>query len=170
MARPKKDIDLAVVKRMATHQCSNVEIAAAVGCDESTIRARFPDELASWRELGKTHLRDMQWRSACKGNVPMQIFLGKQCLGQSEHVTAEVEVTAKPVNPLELYADHPDLLERQLQLEEDITNASSADAATLPFQPGASRHSGLGLPTAPSAPPAGGNGTPHESDGQPPGD
>ena len=32
----------------------------------------------------KYKLRQMQWKSAERGNVPMQIWLGKQILGQSE--------------------------------------------------------------------------------------
>ncbi len=170
MGRPKKEIDLAEVEQMARVQCSLREIAAEVGCDEKTLRNRFSAEIASARDCGKSRLRRLQFAAANKGSVPMLMFLGKQWLGQSEKVDAVVEVTAVPHNPLKLYAEHPKLLERALKLEEEITNATSTDAATIPFQPGATRHTGLGISATPPAPPAGGNGSPHKSDGQPPGD
>ncbi len=165
MGRPKKDIDLAMVKQMARVQCSLREIAAEVGCDEKTLRNRFSAEIASARDCGKSRLRRLQFAAANKGSVPMLMFLGKQWLGQAEKVNAAVDVTAVPYDPLKIYAGDPKLLERALKLEEDMTNATSTDAPTLPFDPGANRHSGLGLSTTPPTPPAGGNGTPDKSDG-----
>lgn len=159
MARPRKQIDAAVVQRMATHQCSNVEIAAAVGCDESTIRARFPDELASWRELGKTRLRDMQWRSAAKGSVPMQIFLGKQCLGQSEKVNAAVEIMPVPYDPIAVFASNPELREKALQQERDIADAQ----ARLALDSRSANFPRLAVPKPPPSSGAGGNGTADKS-------
>ena len=37
----------------------------------------------------KMRLRQLQWKSATKGNVVMQIWLGKQILGQSENTIKE---------------------------------------------------------------------------------
>ncbi len=40
----------------------------------------------------KIKLRKLQWKSADKGNVTMQIFLGKNILGQKDrHETAELD-------------------------------------------------------------------------------
>ena len=40
----------------------------------------------------KIRLRQLQWKSADKANVTMQIFLGKNILGQKDrHETAELD-------------------------------------------------------------------------------
>ena len=41
-------------------------------------------------EGGRKSLRRMQFESASKGSIAMQIWLGKQYLGQSDHSTTEV--------------------------------------------------------------------------------
>jgi AraC-like DNA-binding protein len=66
------------------------EIAAALGVSEWTIRHRFKDLVSQSRALRKIRLRQFQWNSAEKGNVPMQIFLGKHELGQGDE-TAQQE-------------------------------------------------------------------------------
>lgn len=86
MARPKLNIDSIEVEKLAAMGCTNTEIAAFFDCNETTIRDRFPEVLAKGREKGKTKLRRLQWQSAEKGNVVMQIWLGKQILGQSDRV------------------------------------------------------------------------------------
>ena len=43
---------------------------------------------------GKTSLRSWQWANAKNGNTTMQIFLGKNYLGQSDRVEAEVQDTS----------------------------------------------------------------------------
>lgn len=43
---------------------------------------------------GKTSLRSWQWANAKSGNTTMQIFLGKNYLGQSDKVEAEVQDTS----------------------------------------------------------------------------
>ena len=42
---------------------------------------------------GKMSLRREQWRSAEKGNVTMQIWLGKQWLGQTDKVEQKTDAT-----------------------------------------------------------------------------
>ncbi len=85
MARPKKyDIDPEQVEKLAALGCTNVEIGSFFGCDESLISKSYSGNLIKGRAKGKTRLRQMQWKSAEQGNVSMQIWLGKQMLGQSD--------------------------------------------------------------------------------------
>ena len=87
MARPKKyNIKENEVKKLASYGCSNVEIADFFGCDESLIRKSFSEYLLKGRAKGKIRLRQLQWASAEKGNVVMQIFLGKNMLGQQDKI------------------------------------------------------------------------------------
>ena len=93
MARPKKyKIDHQEVEKLASYGCSNTEIAEFYGCDESLIRKSFSEYLTKGRAKGKIRLRQLQWKSAEKGNVSMQIFLGKNILGQKDKLEeAELE-------------------------------------------------------------------------------
>ena len=94
MARPKKhDIDTKQLQNLARLGCTNTEIADFFGRSENTIR-RYGEYLTKGRAECKMRLRQMQWRSAEKGNVTMQIFLGKQMLGQAD-------------SPLDTVSDQP---------------------------------------------------------------
>ena len=85
MARPKKyNIDTEEVLKLASYGCTNVEIADFYGCDESLIRKSYSEYITKGRAKGKTRLRQLQWDSAEAGNVTMQIFLGKNILGQKD--------------------------------------------------------------------------------------
>jgi hypothetical protein len=92
MGRPKKEIDQPTFEGLCEIQCTQSEICNVMKvsektlikwCDEtygdtfSNVYKRFADE-------GKKSLRRMQFDSARKGNVTMQIWLGKQYLGQSD--------------------------------------------------------------------------------------
>ena len=85
MARPKKyDIDTKEVQKLAKYGMTNVEIADFFGCDESLIRKSYSEYLTKGRAEMKLRLRQLQWKSAEKGNAVMLIWLGKQILGQSD--------------------------------------------------------------------------------------
>ena len=85
MARPKKyDIDEKQVEKLAALGCTNTEIASFFGCSKDLISKSYSTNVAKGKEKGKIRLRQMQWRSAEKGSVPMQIWLGKQVLGQTD--------------------------------------------------------------------------------------
>ena len=87
MARPKKfNIKPADIEKLASYGCSNTEIAEFYGCDESLIRKSFSEFLLKGRAKGKIRLRQLQWKSAEKGNVSMLIFLGKNILGQQDRL------------------------------------------------------------------------------------
>lgn len=85
----KIEIDAEQVEKLASRFWKNTEIAAFFGCDEGTIRKRFPNELIKGRESGKGKLRDAQLAAAFKGSAAMLIWLGKQYLEQSEKMSVE---------------------------------------------------------------------------------
>lgn len=89
MARPKLDIDEKVVETMAKIGATNCEIADHFGVNEGLIRKRFSEILTKARAGKKIRLRQLQWKSAESGNVVMQIWLGKQMLGQSEKIESK---------------------------------------------------------------------------------
>ena len=93
MARPKKyDIDTKEVEKLAGYGCSAREIADFYGCDESLLRKSFSENLTKGRSMMRLRLRQLQWKSAEKGNVTMQIFLGKNILGQQDKLeTTELD-------------------------------------------------------------------------------
>ena len=98
MARPKKyNIDPEQVEKLAAFGCTNSEIASFFGCHESLISKSYSRNITKGKERGKIRLRQMQWKSAEKGSVPMQIWLGKQILGQTD----KQEITeVKPIDDI----------------------------------------------------------------------
>lgn len=81
--RPPKNIDQEMVDKLASIGCTGDEIAAVLGCCRDTLYARFSNSLKKGQHKAKAALRRMQWQSATSGNVTMQIWLGKNMLGQS---------------------------------------------------------------------------------------
>lgn len=89
VGRPRKEIDLALVSQLAAIQCTDEEIAAAVGvCLETLIRRKkepeFLEALEGGKAKGRISLRRTQWKMAQQGNATMAIFLGKNVLGQRD--------------------------------------------------------------------------------------
>ena len=165
MARPKKQIDRAIVERLANRQCPTSEIAAVVGCAVNTLKRRFGRHLPLWREAGKNVIRSKQWEAMEKGNTTMLIWLGKQYLGQADQ--AKIETTQKPFDPITLYANDPELRDRALQLERDIANAD-ADKALGTLDAGTDRIQGLAVPPTPPDPSGNGHAAVDRSKLQPP--
>lgn len=91
MARPKKEINSVLVEKLAKVGCSNESIAIQCGCSVDTLTRRFAELLSKSREEMKTSLRIWQLETARKGNATMQIWLGKQLLGQKENTMMDDE-------------------------------------------------------------------------------
>ena len=85
MARPLSNIDPKKVVRLASYGCTLEEIAATLDTSISTLKKRFQPQLKKGREGLKTNLRTWQIKSARAGNTTMQIWLGKNYLGQSDN-------------------------------------------------------------------------------------
>ncbi len=84
MAKAKIDIDPEEVYKLAQLGCPTTEIAAWFKCSVDTIDRRFADELDKGRANLRMSLRQWQIKSAKDGSYTMQIWLGKQMLGQTE--------------------------------------------------------------------------------------
>lgn len=104
MGRPRIPIDKKEFEKLCELQCTQLEIASFFDCCDDTVnnwcKENYQDEEGNpltFSEVykikaanGKSSLRRLQWKSAQSGNVPMQIFLGKNWLGQTDK--AEVEM------------------------------------------------------------------------------
>jgi hypothetical protein len=72
------------IEKLAAKFWTKPEIAAFMGMSANTFKDNFDEIYVKGREAAKGRLRDLQLQSAIKGNVTMQIWLGKQYLGQSD--------------------------------------------------------------------------------------
>lgn len=99
MGRPRKEINQEQFETLCKIQCTLDEIADVFQCSEDTIRRwvkrtyepeddeekiTFESVYKKFASVGKSSLRRMQFRSAENGSVTMQIWLGKQYLGQKD--------------------------------------------------------------------------------------
>ena len=93
MARPKKyNLDTDQIKKLASLGCTNKEISDFFGCSADLLEKSYSEYLRKGRGSMKLRLRQLQWKSAEKGNVTMQIFLGKNILGQQDKIeTSELD-------------------------------------------------------------------------------
>ena len=86
---------LSLVRKLASIQCTDEEIAAGIGCSQDTLargRKREPDldaAILEGRANGRMSLRRAQYQKAMDGNPAMLIWLGKQVLGQRERADLE---------------------------------------------------------------------------------
>lgn len=85
--RPKKEIDLVTVEKLATIQCTQEEIAQFLGVSIRTLQRNkeFCRVYKKGLDSGRMSLRRLQWKAAERGNTPALIWLGKQYLSQSEN-------------------------------------------------------------------------------------
>jgi hypothetical protein len=99
MGRPRKKLDEGFIEKLAGTFCTTAEIADWCGVSRDTIERRYAKVVARGKSKGKTTLRQLQWASARKGNVTMQIWLGKQLLGQSDQVEPPDDATEEYIRP-----------------------------------------------------------------------
>ena len=72
MVRPTKyNIKGEEVQKLSKFGMTNVEIADFFGCDESLIRKSYSEYVTKGRAEMKLRLRQLQWKSAEKGNAVM---------------------------------------------------------------------------------------------------
>lgn len=94
--RPRKEINLKILANLCRINCTKEEIASVLEVSQDTLDRRVLDlfkvDFATfykrYQGTGKVSLRRLQWKSAKNGNVAMQIWLGKQYLGQAEKIEA----------------------------------------------------------------------------------
>jgi len=90
MPRKKAEIDMKLVRLLASIGCTQEEIAAACGISETTLKARCKNEIQDGYAEMRRSLRKWQYNLAKTGNLGMLIWLGKQYLGQREKTDAVV--------------------------------------------------------------------------------
>lgn len=117
MARPLKEINWKVVEKQLECKCSAKEIAGSLHIDLDTFYRRFKHEYGcnfgdyavNFHEGGKANLRLAQYGKAMNGNVAMQMFLGRDWLGQGKE-----EVQRSP------YQDTLDLSHENMILRAEL--------------------------------------------------
>ena len=90
--RPKIEVNYDMIKKLASIFCTGEEIADILGISYDTLERRiknkykcsFADYIKKFNSTGKASLRRMQFKSAEAGNASLQIWLGKQYLGQTD--------------------------------------------------------------------------------------
>jgi len=97
-------IDYDLLETLGKLQPTDVELADALGISHDTIGRRrktdpeFVRRLEKGKNTGLLSLRRTQWKSAINGNITMQIWLGKQYLGQKDRQ----ELSGDAEHPIEV--------------------------------------------------------------------
>ena len=92
MGRPQKEINKEQFEELCKMLCTILEMAGFFKCNKDTIDAwckriygqTFSEVYLKYSQEGKISLRRAQLKSALGGNVTMQIWLGRQLLGQTD--------------------------------------------------------------------------------------
>lgn len=133
MGRKKVKIDYDTVKNLAKICCTQEEIASVLGCSVKTLQRRkqFNKAYQDGLNDARASLRRLQWKSAASGNITMQIFLGKNLLGQrdrfAEDERSEDKEKVTIINdlPQEPQSEAPGPQEEQ-RLSNSTTQAGNA--------------------------------------------
>lgn len=108
MSRPKIKIsndEWKIIENLCAIMCTGEEIASVLNVSYDTLERRvrekyktsFAEYIKKHSAKGRTSLRRMQYRTAESGNATMQIWLGKQYLGQSDKVESDITTAGAPV-------------------------------------------------------------------------
>jgi len=103
MSRPHKHIDWEKVDRLLQAHTPGTEIAASFDMHPDTFYRRveeeygmgFTDYCSQKRNKGKNNLRLAQLKNALEGNTSMQVWLGKNWLGQKDEPKQEQSFDGK---------------------------------------------------------------------------
>jgi hypothetical protein len=109
MGRPKIEIDWKKFQKYCEMFCTLEEISGLFDCSVDTIENKvkekfectFSDIYKKMSAKGKCSLRRLQWCSARNGNITMQIWLGKQYLGQTD----KTEISGNDDKPIKMAYD-----------------------------------------------------------------
>lgn len=85
----RRVIDYELAEKLANMQCNLTEMAKCLGCTTKTFNRnpKLREIYESGIEKGRVSLRRAQMKNALNGDSRMQIWLGKQYLGQSEKLS-----------------------------------------------------------------------------------
>ena len=101
MGRPRLELseaDWGNLEKLCSILCTQEECASFLDVSVDTLSRRIQERFGmTFAEYFKKHsnaglisLRRLQWKSAMDGNVTMQIWLGKQCLGEKSNVKMSI--------------------------------------------------------------------------------
>ena len=134
MGRKKVKIDYDTVKNLAKICCTQEEIASVLGCSVKTLQRRrqFNKAYQDGLNDARASLRRLQWKSAASGNITMQIFLGKNLLGQRDRFAEDERSEDKEKVTIinDLPQEPPN--EAPEQQEEQRLNNSTTQAGNAP--------------------------------------
>ena len=98
--RPPIPIDWKKVEQLLMADCSGTEVAASLGISNDTLYLRVVNELGydsfttyslKFKEKGNSILRAKQFEAAINDkNITMQVWLGKQRLGQKDKTETDI--------------------------------------------------------------------------------
>jgi len=126
MARPKVNIDWKKVNSLLEADCEGTEIAAYLGIVPDTLYRRcqednkigFADYLREKKAKGNSLLKVKQFESAISDkSVPMQIWLGKQRLGQKDKHELDNTSSDGSMSPVHLTAKELKSINEKLDAE-----------------------------------------------------
>lgn len=100
--RPRKEVDAALIERMAAIHCTLDEMASITGVSVDTLGRRFAEPIKRGRARGKRSLRRHQYKLAKSGNATMLIWLGKQLLEQRDKLEHSGDVD-RPLIPVQVF-------------------------------------------------------------------
>ena len=87
VGRPKAEVDVEILKNLASIGCPTYEIASVMNVSARTLKRNFAEIIDQYKERGKASLRKKMFDKAVKkDNTMMQIFLSKNYLGMSDKV------------------------------------------------------------------------------------
>lgn len=106
--RPSKEFDKETFEGLCEIQCTQSEICSVFRTTDKTLSKwcieaygeNYSEVYKRFSEDGKKSLRRMQYDSARKGNVTMQIWLGKQYLGQRDKTEVTENVASNKLDSL----------------------------------------------------------------------
>ncbi|MDP2644119.1 MAG: hypothetical protein Q8P24_04210 [Desulfobacterales bacterium] len=106
MGRPKIEVDLKQLQAFCQVLCTKEEICIFLGLSLTTLDRRIKESTGEtfegyykkYSSGGKMSLRRAQYKTALDGNPTMQIWLGKQTLGQKEKTEGDDIVAPQPVS------------------------------------------------------------------------
>jgi len=96
--RPKIRVSIRMLRSLANIHCTYEEMARILNIGVSTLERNYGNLVNEERAKGTMSLRRAQFKSAKKGSVTAQIWLGKQLLGQKD----KVEHTGPGGSPLQI--------------------------------------------------------------------
>lgn len=119
MARPRKEIDLEQVEKLAAINCSMAEIASIVGCSVDTLQRNYAVVIEKGRHKMRVSLKRKQYELAMEGDRTMLVWLGKIILGQRDQAEVKVSYLRRVIKRLDgtevVYTNEPKEEKEELQ-------------------------------------------------------